>query len=916
MKNARTKNILRRIRSNSSRFLAILFIVALGSGFMAGLAAASPDMLETADTYFDETRWYDLDVKSPAGFTREDAEAAAKTQGVDLIQCARVLDFVLDAPETSYTCRVYGLFDENGETELNRVRLSEGRMPEDSTECVVQGSAMRYSEKAVSLGDTLTLSLENENYDTLSSYVTSETLTIVGIAESPMSIAVMQEPTNVGSGSIGLHVFTPAAYFDIPYYTDLYVSLAGGDARDSFGEDYEALSDTVREALEALGETRGALRAEEIREDTEEQLSALSDAIETLETLLDTDKTLLTDAVLRAEETDRVSAILNRSGNPGAAALAAQLSGVSENVKKAASVTSEHALLKELKTQLADAEELLDSLGDGGWIVRVRADSEGFASYKSNVSKVSALAKIFPVFFFLVALLVALTTMTRLVEENRGELGTLKALGFSNGNILGEYLLYAALSSGLGCILGFAVGFRLFPYAIYSAYSMMYTLPPVVLPVRWNIAAWVAPVTVGSILLAAFWACYESFRSCPAVLMQQKAPAAGRRIFLEYLPFLWKRLSFSHKVTCRNLFRYKKRLFMTLLGVAGCTALLVTGFGVRDSINDIVDKQFNEIYIYELTLVTDGTADEKLDEFLNGGAYVSSHTPYHSEDGRVRAGRYSEATTLCIPEKPEEFDGFVSLRERKSGERVPFPAEGVVLTEKLAETLGVKPGDTVTLEDGDGRRGEAAVEGITENYLTGFVYLSPETYADLFGEEPDFDTLLCCYAPGADADTAVKRALECDSVLYASSSTSLKDTFADSISSINGVVWVLILAAGLLCVVVLYSLTSVNICERRKELSTIAVLGFHPREVEAYVFRETNTLSLIGSLLGLGIGVWLHSYVVRTVEVEQVMFGRNIYLPSFVYAVVISMVFTLLVNELLRRRIRKIDMVEAMKANE
>ena len=912
MKAVRRKNIRRRIRSGAGRFLAILFIVALGSGFMAGLAATSPDMLETADTYFDETHWYDVDLKSPLGFTDADADAVAALPGVGVLQCARVVDLVLDGESTSHTCRVYGLLDENGDTALNRVKLLEGRMPESASECVVQDSAGRYTDKAVGIGEMLTLSPENDRYETLKSSVTSDTLTVVGIVESPMSIAVMQEPTNVGAGSIGLHVFTCADYYDLPYYTEFYLSLSGAAALDSFSEEYDALTDAFVRRLEALGDERAPVRAETVRTETAEQIDALEQSLDALEAVADVSAELNEDALVRAAQTRETAALLKRAGS---AALAKLLEQTAEAVESAGG-NGEPPCVSKLRDGLAEARETLNSLDGAAWIVRTRSDSEGFASYDSNVSKVSALAKIFPLFFFLVALLVALTTMTRLVEENRTEIGTLKALGFSNGQILAEYLLYGGLTSVLGCILGFAVGFRLFPYAISAAYSMMYTLPDVVLPVRWNIIAWVAPVTVGSILLAAFWACYDEFRSCPAELMRPKAPKEGKRIWLEHLPFLWNRLSFSHKVTCRNLFRYQKRLIMTLLGVAGCTALLVTGFGLRDSIGDIVDLQFNEIYIYELTVVTDGETDEALDAFLADRALISASMPYHSEDGKVRFGGNSESAGLCVPAQPERFSDFVSLRERKTGAAVPFPETGAVLTEKLCETLDIHVGDTVTLEDGDGRRGEVTVEGVTENYLTSFAYLSPDTYFRLFGREAEASTLLCCYSEGADTSNAVARALESDHVIYASSSTTLKDTFADSINSINGVIWVLILAAGLLCMVVLFSLTNVNICERRKELATITVLGFHEREVESYIFRETNILSFLGSLCGLGVGVWLHRYVVRTVEVEQVMFGRTIYPLSYLYAVAISMVFTLLVNELLRKRIRGIDMVEAMKSGE
>ena len=516
----------------------------------------------------------------------------------------------------------------------------------------------------------------------------------------------------------------------------------------------------------------------------------------------------------------------------------------------------------------------------------------------------------------MVALLVALTTMTRLVEENRTQIGTLKALGFSNVEILGEYMFYSLLSSALGCILGFSVGFRLFPKAISSAYAMMFTLPEVTTSVRHDIVLWVAPVTVGSILLATLWACWSEFRACPAKLMQPKAPAAGKRIWLEHLPFIWKRLSFTHKVTCRNLFRYKKRFFMTVIGVAGCSALLVTGFGLRDSINDIVNKQFGEIYLYQMNVLTDGEMlSDDLVKYLDDKEVFDGWLPYSDESGKVMANGKSESANIEVPSDVSDFGSFISLRNRKTKEKLTLSDDGAVLTEKLCETLGVTVGDSVTLQNSDGREAEMKVIGITENYLTSFAYVAPGGYANAFGKSADFRHLLCMVGNAA-TDAVSEKLLGFDNVLYVNASQSLKDNFADSIKSIDGVIFVLILSAGLLCMVVLYNLTNVNICERRKELATIRVLGFHPGEVSRYIFRETDALSLIGSAAGLFAGIWLHSFVVRTVEVDQVMFGRSIYPLSFVFALAISLLFTFIVDLIMRKQIRSVDMVEAMKSND
>ena len=931
VKKSRQKNIIRGILGSMNRFLSIFFIVALGSGFMAGLAAASPDMYDTADQYMDDYNWYDIDIKSTQGLTKEDAAALSALDSIDTVQPARVLDMELTTQEnTALVARVFAILDDTGETELNRFLLKEGRLPQAADECVVQCTSGRYFSGSLSVGDTLTLSAENRNYEDLRNNITSETLTVVGFVESPMCISVSAEETNVGAGRVDLEIYTHESFLTMDYYTDIYLSVSGAAELYTFGTAYENRIDDVLNELETLGKVRAPMRTQALRDEAQMQLDSLRTAIDTLEEIAAIRTSLGEDAAKRLPG-NAVTASLLKNNDPKLAGL---ISNTGEAVMNALTNSEEESkdvneTLDNLRLSLQEGEDALNSLDDAVWILRSRSDAGGFSSYDSNVGKVAALSKIFPVFFFMVALLVALTTMTRLVEENRGQIGTLKALGFSNRQILSEYLFYSLLSSVLGCILGFSVGFRLFPYAISSAYSMMFTLPAIRTPFRLDIALWIAPVTVGSILLATLLACWSEFRAVPAELMQPKAPAAGKRIWLEHLPSLWKRIPFTHKVTCRNLFRYKKRFFMTVIGVAGCSALLLTGFGLRDSINDIVDKQFGEIYRYELSVLTDGSIavneDNALREILNDPDTISGWLPVASISGRVQKDEKSNALKIFVPaeDASKTLSDFITLRERRTGENIPFGTDSVVLTEKLCETLGIGVGDLITIENDNGRRGEVTVTGITENYLNSSVYLSPDIYRKTFEEEPSYTTLLCDLPNVSENDSAQTAAdkitpslLDCDHVHYVSSSLSLKENFNDSLRSIDGVILVLILSAGLLCMVVLYNLTNVNICERRKELATIRVLGFHKKEVERYIFRETNILSIIGSLCGLLVGIWLHSFVVRTVEIDQVMFGRSIYPLSFVFAFLISMLFTLLVNQIMRRQIHRIDMVEAMKAND
>lgn len=906
VKKTRAKNIFRGIRGSLNRFLSILFIVALGSGFMAGLAATSPDMYATADRYMDEYNWYDLDIKSTLGFSNDDLLAIRAENGIVYAQGARVVDTVLKASDDeAYTSRVFGILDKNGNTVINRARLKEGRMPENDDECVIQPVSGRYFAGNLKIGDELSVSADGAR---------SDRLKIVGFVESPMCISLISEPSSVGTGKITLDIYVHTDFFEYDYFTDVFVMLEGAKALDTFGDEYSCLSSDHTEALKQLAGGRLAIRETELKNGIETQIEQLEAVRNALNEAGAAGSALSKDTVTRLKENAVVISAISQS-DPALAKLLGDTQTAVYDALKSTEPPDESGI-KKLDDAIAVLREKITEIDGGAWLVRTRDDSAGYSSYDSNVGKVAALSKIFPVFFFMVALLVALTTMTRLVEENRTQIGTLKALGFSNVEILGEYMFYSLLSSALGCILGFSVGFRLFPKAIGSAYAMMFTLPEVTTSVRHDIVLWVAPVTVGSILLATLWACWSEFRACPAKLMQPKAPAAGKRIWLEHLPFIWKRLSFTHKVTCRNLFRYKKRFFMTVIGVAGCSALLVTGFGLRDSINDIVNKQFGEIYLYQMNVLTDGEMlSDDLVKYLDDKEVFDGWLPYSDESGKVMANGKSESANIEVPSDVSDFGSFISLRNRKTKEKLTLSDDGAVLTEKLCETLGVTVGDSVTLQNSDGREAEMKVIGITENYLTSFAYVAPGGYANAFGKSADFRYLLCRVGNAA-TDAVSEKLLGFDNVLYVNASQSLKDNFADSIKSIDGVIFVLILSAGLLCMVVLYNLTNVNICERRKELATIRVLGFHPGEVSRYIFRETDALSFIGSAAGLFAGIWLHSFVVRTVEVDQVMFGRSIYPLSFVFALAISLLFTFIVDLIMQKQIRSVDMVEAMKSND
>lgn len=564
---------------------------------------------------------------------------------------------------------------------------------------------------------------------------------------------------------------------------------------------------------------------------------------------------------------------------------------------------------------------------DATWYVRTRSDNPGYLDYSENTERIAAVGQFFPLIFLLVALLVALTTMTRMVEEQRIQMGTLKALGYSQPHIVMQYLMYAILASLSGSILGSLIGFWLFPTVIGNAYAIMYRLPDFQTPYWTEIAAGSIGAVVGCVTLAAAFVSFSALREVPASLMRPKAPKAGKRVFLEYIGFLWKRLGFTSKVTVRNLLRYKKRFFMSVVGIAGSCGLLVTGFGLSDSIYGIADEQFGKIWTMDLQAYTyDAMALEKLRalaESVGGGALYNTAYCY---DKTATAGAKDDVKTeahLFVAHEPEILMETVHLTD-DGGKPIVLDDSGVVITKKLATLYDLREGDTVTIESGE-KSYEARVSAVAENYVYHFIYFTPACYEAVMGNAAEYNCIFTNIEGFTEADDVEKAALEdawatrflSDNRVYtALFTTDIFENIWDSLNVLNYVVGVLILSAGALAFVVMLNLTNINITERRRELATLRVLGFTDREMYDYVFRENNALAFIGTAVGLVLGRYLHQFVIVTCEVDMVMFVRNVKPLSYGYSAALSIVFALMVNLLMRKKVRSVDMVESLKSAE
>lgn len=569
--------------------------------------------------------------------------------------------------------------------------------------------------------------------------------------------------------------------------------------------------------------------------------------------------------------------------------------------------------IADAEQKIADGREELQDIPEGKWYVFDREDNSGVSEYEHAAERMDAMAQIFPMIFLVVAALVCLNTMTRMVDEQRTYIGTVKGLGYSNGAIGAKYILYAAIASVIGSVVGVAGGIRIFPQVIFNAYGIMFTLPPIQLNFYPETALVGAGAAIAVTTLAAFIGCKNSLRANPAKLMRPKAPKAGKRVLLERIGFIWKRLSFTGKVTVRNLFRYKKRFIMTVFGITGSMALLLTGFGVKDSVSNILVYQFEDINRYELVIGIDGDA-EALERQAQDICGTKETIAALNKTVDVGVGGEKMSVTLVVPEDASKFAAFIDMRGRLDGEKVPFQSS--VLTEKAAYKTGAVVGQDITVYEGDSDQYQLPLAGETENYAGHYLYLTKDLYGETWGQKPEYNCLYVRVPEGADREKMAEDLLKLKGVVMLSFMDDVAKDFTDMIDTLNYVVMVLIVSAAALTFLILYNLTNLNVSERYREISTLKVLGFYDKEVLSYVYRENFILTFIGIVIGCFCGIALHYYIITTVEVDAVMFGRTINFISFVWSVLLVILFALSVNFVMFFKLRKINMVEALKSVE
>ncbi len=579
--------------------------------------------------------------------------------------------------------------------------------------------------------------------------------------------------------------------------------------------------------------------------------------------------------------------------------------------------------IADAKIKIEDAKKELADLDFPEWYVLDRQYIQTYVEYGNDADRIGAIGEVFPAIFFLVAALVSLTTMTRMVEEQRTQIGTMKALGYGKGAIASKYIFYALFSSLLGSLFGLAAGQKFLPAVIISAYQILYNnLPTTLTPFNLWYSVTASAAAVACTTLAAWAACWKELNAVPAELMRPAAPKAGKRVFLEVLPFLWRRLNFSMKATVRNLVRYKKRFFMTVFGIASCMALLLVGFGLKDSILYIGSGQFGNVFVYDGSIGLDKDADEEEKEAFWEAVQEDERIAVCMEAREnavdVEAGGSPRSAYLVVPKTPEDMADFICLRDRESREAYTLDEDGVIVTEKLAKLLGVSKGDTIVLKEDDTKQVEAVISHITENYFMHYVYMSGGLYEKLYGKTPEWNQIFLKNVQNDEAfeDQMQADYMEMEAVSDVTFVSGTAQRVADMLKSMDLIIYVLVAAAGLLAFVVLYNLNNINISERKRELATLKVLGFFDGEVSSYVNRENILLTLIGTGAGVFLGMALHRFIIVTAEVDMLMFGRMIAGKSYLYSILITFAFSAVVNGVMFFKLRGIDMIESLKSVE
>ena len=859
------KEIRRSITGSLGRFISIFSLMLLGTFAFVGLKVSGPDMRATAEEFYRQHQLADLTVTSTLGLDETDQRLINETKGLKKAEFGYFQDLVIKGKESSL--RLFSKPDE-----LSTYELMSGKLPQSNSEI-----ALDYLyDSQYKIGQSIDFTPpKSEDSDLLKNH----SFKIVGFVKSSEYVDKSNfGATTVGTGKLNGYGLVTKDAFDSKVYMIARLSYKNLQNISIFDDKYDNRLKREQKALENTFKNQPEKRLAALKVDPEKQIIEAKSQISHEESQL-------------KQQENQLIAQKNQIGESSSAQTIEQLNGAQNQIDAG------KEKLASAKAELAKKEAALNQLEEPTYQINNRKEGNpGYKTFLEDSTRIDSLSNIFPVVLFAIALLVSLTTMTRFVEEERGNLGLLKALGYSNREIRKKFMVYGLVSSGLGALVGTIIGHTFLPLAVFNAYTASSTFSNLRLTFSplWTIIAFA--IAIACSLLPAYWVVRKELKEVPASLFLAKVPKAGSRILLEKIDFIWKRMSFTYKVTARNLFRYKKRMLMTIFGVAGCTALLVMGFGIRDSISGLASKQFGQILHYDMIAIEKNKVSDKEKE----------------ASGKLE----KQEVSLIATNQSDDLSKYVSLESRKNNQKIVLNDSGAVISEKFAELLGLKVGDSLTLKDDENKPVRIKVSAITEMYMGHYIFMNQSVYQKVF--KKDFMTngqlIKLKNASVNNIQKMSAQLMQEDGIQAISQNSDLKKVIESFMYGINSVMIVLITCAILLAIVVIYNLTNINVSERIRELATIKVLGFYDREVTLYIYRETILLSFLGILVGFGLGDYFHQVIMNQLSADQIMFAPGLLWTNLLLSAAITFATTLLLALVVHFKLKAVDMLGALKS--
>ena len=956
------KSIRKSITHSMGRFISIMLLMALGSFALVGLTVTGPDMRATGTTYFKELNSADLTILSDYGIDESERNAIEKASGIRQVEYLYLKDVVIK--DTQTTVRIL-----SKPSEISKYRIDEGNLPEQDDEIAIDRT---YKDK-YKIGDTISFTekANTEGNETLKRH----DYKITGfISSSEIISEINMGQTSAGTGELKGYAVVNSDNFDSSVYMMAKLTFTDTENLDPYSDEYNDKLQAHKEELTKLLDEQRNYRFSAIKSEYQEKIDDGQKELDDGKKELEDARTELNDAKTKIEEAKQEIADNEQKLQDAQKQISDAEKEITSNEKllkqkqseyntalqefnsKNAEYTQGAKELANAKTELAekeneyneklqefnekepdaqkeideneeklnDAKEKLEKLDAPTYSVDNRREipgGDGYSVYETVSEIVDSLAKVFPVFLYFVAALVTFTTMTRFVSEERINNGTLKSLGYQDKDVIQKFVVYGFIAGMTGTVLGITLGHTLLPHIVYNAYKHGFLLPPIELHFYVGITILAIILSLISSVLPAYAVAKGDLQETTASLLQPKAPKAGSKILLERITPIWKRMKFTQKVTARNIFRYKNRMFMTIFGVAGAASILFAGFSVKGSISKINEKQFENIIKYDMIVVQNDDLDEEakteFNNLLNSEEIKSYSSVYYEEVTKV-AGKNNDTQSikLIIPENDEDFNQYISLADRKSQEKIELQDDGIVISERLSKLLNISKGDEITFTDSSNKERTAKVSGICEMYAGHFIFMNTTEYKNVYQKDCESNAKLLLLNDSSTENTNSQAAkfMELSAVKGIVQNTTLYNQINTIVNSLNQIMIVLIIVASMLAVVILYNLTNINVAERIRELCTIKVLGFYDNEVTMYIYKETIFLSIIGVIVGWIIGILLHTYILVAVPPAEVMFDPKVTISSYIVPAVVIAFVTFVLKYYVNNRLKVVDMLEALKS--